>query len=202
MSDEKRAGVRVTCRGGSDGIFELRGLTPEEIELMQAVLSGCQWVSGDKDGRLCFSSCHKPLPEPVDDKEMLAHWPITEKSEGKEAVQLELWTSGELGYLSHPSIIIQHLCGYGYSPSNYEWQARKLESFGFECLRSRRDKDGKFSEVWLLASLVFAKGGLEEYLDACPEDELKINRAKSFLAHNVSFGTLDICVQKLAASID
>jgi hypothetical protein len=199
MADEERT-VRLVCSGGSEGILELRGLTPKEITKMEGVLSGCDWVSAD-GGRLRFSPRCKPLPEPVDDEEMIASWPVTGRLGNERIVQLEFWTSEELGILSYPSITINYLCGYSHSPEKYKWQAETLESFGFECLRSRRGEDGKFSEAWVLSSLIFAKGELKEYLDECPEGEVLIDRATSFLSHCVSFGTLDVSVKRMIQAL-
>ncbi len=60
------------------------------------------------------------------------------------------------------SIIIQHLCGYNYSPENYKSQANRLESYGFTIMRSKREADGKFWEIWFLAGLWCAEGELKE----------------------------------------
>jgi hypothetical protein len=98
-----------------------------------------------------------------------------------------------------PSIIIQHLCGYHYTPENYKRQAEYLESLGFECLRSRRGADARYHELWLLSGLWSAKGGLKESLgNGGSYGNKELNKAVKFLCRNASFGTLDVSFQRAA----
>lgn len=52
------------------------------------------------------------------------------------------------------------MCGYGYTKDRYKVEVGKLESWGFECCRSRRGDNGKFWELWFLPYLRAAEGDL------------------------------------------
>jgi len=55
---------------------------------------------------------------------------------------------------SRCSFYVQHLQGYN---GCYESVSRSMEVAGFECLRSRRGKDGKIWEIWYLSDISFFK---------------------------------------------
>lgn len=163
-------------------------------------LSGL-WATGKDDRRLDTKWRKEQLPSPVADEEMLPFWrPL---NPGK--AQLRIFEDGEKYFF--PKIIIQHLCGYNYTPENYIEQAERLERFGFECLRSRRDDNERFWEMWCLFGLFSAEGELKEFLD---EKETKFSKfmdfkdtellksAIEFLCETVSFGALDIAIQRAA----
>jgi|GEM_PF-904485 len=201
------ARVRIYSRGmDSDNPeyqrAELTGLNREECERLEAVTHGQCWVKVGEDGRLEFRDARKPLPEPVEDKEMLGFWSHTDPRRRK--VQLQLLDPERDPYCPH--IVIQSLCGYHYTPENYEKEAGKLQSYGFECLRSRRGADGRFWEVWYLPGFWAARGEFKEVIDAVKsppsKDGPRLDAAVSFLCRHVSFGTLDASVQRAAMVLE
>ena len=101
-----------------------------------------------------------------------------------------------------PSITIQGLCGYNYTEENYKWNAEKLESYGFQCLRSRRGTDAKFWELWFLPGLWCSKGDLEANVKRGKDDKEELKIALEFLRHKVSFGTLDVSNQRMCMVLD
>lgn len=189
---------RVVAYGGAEGYIKISGFSKDDLEKMLSSMQigGC-WVR-IKDDKLEAVNSFKPAPDPVRDEEMFPFW---RKPTEVGSVQLELIEMEMVDDHSYPSISIQSLCGYDYSPENYRMQAEKLESYGFECLRSRRGTDGKFYEVWYLSDLLFAKGELKEKIGAC-EGKKALKLAVSFLGQHVSFGTLDVSVQRLVMVID
>jgi hypothetical protein len=178
MSEEKAPRVRIagmklgTRYHGNDptGEVTVTNLFTGEVDRFRhAIDAQCSWVGVDEEGRLETREKHKPLPEPTVDSALAPHWnPGAQRPLFGEKPQdfsgpknfdfdtIEVW--------NYPSILIQHLCGYNYSPENYKHEADKLESYGFHCLRSRRGASGQFWEVWFLPSLVFAEGKLGEVL--------------------------------------
>lgn len=200
MSD-KQGKIHMSGRQSSrtsEGSVTISGLTATEVEMFEAMLLNQLWLTV-KEGRLEHTACKNALPDPIDDQEMLPFWRKT------QSTQLALLDSFFLNNtrlkLSSPSILIQHLCGYGYSEDGYKFEARLLERYGFEIMRSRRGEDGKYSEIWFLPGLWSAKDDLKEYLKDIPEDK-KIDAAVAFLCRKSSFGTLDIVVQRAAMVID
>lgn len=187
---------------GSDQ-FTISGVQQEETDLLLgAFRGGFHWVRRGQDGRLEHVPSYEPLPAPQQDVEMHPFWqPVRDTV----PVQMEMFFLGDSGESYHrhssPSIIIQHLCGYNYTPENYKDQANFLEECGFVCMRSRRDTEsGQFWELWFLPSLWMAKGSLREVIvDSGKRNEkLKAKVAVDFLRRNSQFGTLDIVVQRLA----
>jgi len=196
---EVKPRVSIRSSGGRDGEVGFVGFTPEEIEKMQGTAHGYSWMR-IKDGIPEFSPSYKPLPAPTDDLDMMPFW----SPAGRDvSVQLELVSFGEFEGHS-PSIIIQYLCGYYFTPENYRTNAGLLESYGFECLRSRRGVDGKYSELWRLPGFWAARGGLKEILptDHYREPKKVLDQAISFLCRTVSFGSLDVVVQRAAMMPD
>lgn len=197
--DEDKRRVRISGYGSeNDGTHYVRitGLTKEEKEKMAGFENGYLYISKDNNGDVEFVSKLKELPGPTEDEEMKPFWrkPVN----GEAEMQSELFIEEQEWSPFSPSIYIQHLCGYNYTPENYKYEAQKLESFGFECMRSQRKKSGKFWEVWYLPGLWAADGALENHLE---KDE-DIDEAVSFLCRNCSFGSLSVAVQKAAMTID
>ncbi len=183
-----------------NGSVELEGLTNIELVIIRGMIAGGQWVT-IKDGRLRSRAMYERLPLPVPDKELLPFWsnPESEQS-GKSQIQMEFFSQAQ--YQSHcPSFYIQGLHGHGYNPEEYRRQAATLESYGFECLRSRRTHDGGYSEIWYLPGLEHAQGALKETAPD-PKSEKAVEDAVNFLSRNVSFGSLDVSVQRAAATPD
>lgn len=185
---------------GNDHIT-ISGISTEDRERVEGCLkSGAYWLRVC-DGKLEIVPSWEQLPDPVQDEEMLPFWRKQTKSEVRQN-QPRLFEIERLYEHSSPSISIQHLCGYGYSPERYKTYATKLESYGFECMRSRRGLDGKYWEIWFLPGLWSAKGELKNVIDSPPSKKEALQVALDFLARNISFGTLDVSVQRLAAVLE
>ncbi len=201
----------------SEGSVTIAGLKEGEADAIQSALNGCQWVMV-KDGRVQVHPAYEPLPEPTRDEEMTPFW--EEFRPGKHSYQLRL-----LGKQPHehssPSIVIQSLCGYAYTPENYASESAKLESWGFVQLRSKRTETGQYHEAWILPGLWSARGSLKEAIeDESSQRDLreglddflqrrlrgrrvrkpkrKLGRAVEFLRTRAQFGTLDVVSQRLA----
>lgn len=187
--------------------FSLKGVTDTETQiLLGSFLGGYSWVRLGQDGHLEYSPSYKELPNPITDEKMFPFW--NKENLLNSSVQLKLFH--HVSYLndyspySSPSITIQHLCGYDWSEDSYKIEAEKLKGYGFECLRSKRGVDGKFWESWFLPSVSLAKGKLQKAIkESCKGNQkLKTKVAVNFLRSNISFGTLDVSVQRLAQTTD
>lgn len=97
--------------------LQIEGLTEEEAERFKGALNGMYWMTSE-EGRLKFASVLAPLPGPADDEEMLPFWRRFDPSQA--GVQEFLFDPERVDNFSSPGIIIQHLCGYGYTPENYQ----------------------------------------------------------------------------------
>jgi len=191
------AGTKLSPR--DEFVPEWAKLTKQEKERLEGTLHGQWWVTANGDGRLHFSPTREPIPPPTADESMMPFWSPCDTR--KTRLQMELLDPRQTWPPFSPSIMIQSLCGYGYTSEGYRYQAERLESWGFFCLRSRRDDDGKFWEIWFLPGLWFAKGELREI---CPDTNATgaLDKAVSFLCRNASFGSLDVVVQRAAMTID
>jgi hypothetical protein len=181
-----------------ENALEIRGLTREEAERVEGSIRGGHcWIRRDADGRLEHVPSYDPLPSPTEDDEMLPFW---RKPEEGTPVQMEAFAHMPAGFHSSQSITIQHLCGYHYSPDSYRKIAERLESYGFVCLRSKREDDGKYWELWFLPGVWMAQGELKEAVESSRSKSQKkqAEEAIEFLRRNVQFGTLDASVQRLA----
>jgi hypothetical protein len=203
MWKEDTVDRRIRLDGYGPNSCTIGRLTREEVETMQAFALGTCWVRVGDDGRLESRPRFEPLPPPEQDPAIPPKWITVEDWTGQAS-----WLANAVSALpdepkpsyGHPAIIIQHLCGYNRTP--YEFEARKLQSYGFQCLRSRRGPDGRFWEIWYLCSLVCAKGGLKQAVAGITEREAEIRTAIDYLCKHVSFGTLDVCYQRAAMVID
>ncbi|MBY0473284.1 hypothetical protein K2Q00_03330 [Patescibacteria group bacterium] len=201
--EPKRAALSSYGGGG----ISLNGLNRAEEDILEgAFRTGHHWVRMGQNGRIEHTPSFNALPSPADDDRMLPFWREGEK---KPPVQLELFSHAETGdqrLHSSRSFTIQHLCGYGYTPEKYKAQAALLESWGFECLRSRRGKTGEFWEIWFLPGVWAAKGSLKTAVHRLPQkernEETQAKLALEFIRRNASFGTLDVSVQRLAQVLD
>lgn len=212
MEEQELKRIRVSGtqhRRHDQGDVTIGELTAEEMQSMEAFTLGACWIRVSEDGRLERRDRFAELPDPISDPHLPAKW-IPKIDWTKEAPFLvnpvpPLPEEPKPNY-EDPGIIIRYLCGYNNTP--YEYEARKLQSYGFECLRSRRGNDGRFYEIWFLPSYYFAKGDLKDAIDLRTlksgesESANKISTVVTFLCNNVSFGTLDICYQRAAMVID
>jgi len=221
MTIETDEPVRITMRSAHE--VTISNLTGGERETLESAMRGLAWVRRGTDGRLETMQAFHALKGPADDEEMLPFWRPLARTPGV-AQQYELFEFGELHPNAYPSIIIRYLCGYYYTPEKYREEAAKLESWGFDCLRSRRGKDGTYLELWYLSSLLFATGEFKraiEWREEVERDEFgyevllepKItpvpipkhkqhDAALAFLQRHGLFGTCDVSVQRLAMGTD
>lgn len=89
-----------------------------------------------------------------------------------------------------PGILIKNICGDNYSAENYKFYSDLLESYGFECMRSKPDNESKYLEHWYV-NLWDSRGELREII--VPEDsKMELKRALQFLEQKIKFS--EICV--------
>jgi hypothetical protein len=196
---ERRVRISSTQRKPDESSISLTGLTPQEAERTEGMIHGQWWVRG-KDGRLEFHPTRESPPDPTED-DMLPEWRNPRQGADIPELQMELLDSEREWDSQSSSIIIQHLCGYNYSPEGYKRNAEGLERCGFFCMRSRRGDDGRFWEVWFLPGLWAAKGPLNEAIRRVLKDK-QMEAALKFIPTYVSFGTLDIAVQRMCQVLD
>jgi hypothetical protein len=203
MSESKTVRIGVINHPSASRLYgevTFDGLLESEVAMLEAMVMGVCRVEC-VEGRLVRRSMHEALPEPGEDPLIAPYWA----------------PSGEpktLGYIApddeqahhSPSIVIQHLCGYGWTPENYQKAANTLESWGLVCLRSRRGDDGRHWEIWLL-HFYAARGDLEAKIRSMSGKEdpsimnwtrSQLNELGSWIAHRVPFGSLDCTVQRMA----
>ncbi len=198
MEDDDK--VRMPSYGGMPRTVQFSNLSKEELDKLPAtILSGAYYDKGDGKGRISFFPVYDDLPDPIKDKEMLPFWRPVRNPGTQGQLFSEFAHSTETGY--SPSITITSLCGYNYSPENYQAQAENLKSWGFEQLRSQRGDDFRFSEIWYLRALFSAKGALSGIIKYVEKDDVKLKVALEFLKKNASFGSLDVSTQRLAAIV-
>jgi len=195
METEVQEKIRITSTGrGSENSISLTGFSKENLEKMIASMTAGTLYVRVEEGKLFSIPAKEELPKPAEDASMLPFWRRHTGATQPEMFD-EYQHSKEKGYSQ--SISIQHLCGYNYTPERYAETAEKLESYGFECLRSRRGSDAKFWEIWFLPGLWCAKGDLATEIKRGKNDEEKLRVALEFLRHRVSFGTLDVSNQRM-----
>lgn len=181
---------------------DIAGLAEGEREAIEGALNGQHWITV-RDGRIVTIPARETPPTTVDE-EMLPFWRAFDNKQ--VGLQLKLVEFGPIKEGFSPAIFIQSLCGYNYTPETYRLDAAVLEEYGFICMRSRRGEDGKYWEVWYLPGLWAARGRLREALgaDRAPERK-KLERALDFFQSRkcqMTFGTLDVAIQRLAMVMD
>ena len=194
--DKPRKLPEIRVNSGDKGELTLSNLTEGEQESIRCMVRNHFWVTVT-DGRLEVIRRREEVPGPTEDVDMLPFW--RRASPGNQQLQL---LPVEVDKYATPSIIIQHLCGYHYSPENYVIQAERLESYGFFCMRSKRGEDSRFWELWYLPSLWSAEGRLKEFLKLKTTDKKSIDGAVWFLCENVSFGSMSLAMQRAAMGIE
>lgn len=160
-----------TVSAKSDGYgnrIEFQNLTKEEMETIQRNFgAGGGWLR-IQDGRLEERANYNDLPKPTDDPYMAGFW----GGEWRKPMEIptgpfppKIYEFEEIREFCFPSIMIQSVCGYDWTPQNYASNVERLESFGFCCMRSRRSREGKYWEAWFLPSLSAAQGRLKMILE-------------------------------------
>lgn len=190
----------IEITSGHDGQISLKGFSQEDLEKMEGcILGGHSWMRV-VDGEPRFVKSYKPLPDPIEDKHMLPFWRQSTEEEEKHPINHELFNHESFGDYESPSILIRYLCPRNYSSERYLQVAERLESFGFQCMRSRRGDDGKYWEIWFLPGLFMAKGELKELVSGNADYKDKLKKVLEFIRtdRSVYFGTLDVSVQRLA----
>ncbi len=215
-SDSPKSPEIVRSSGSTtrkDGPCEIRivGLTPDEFAAVESSLLGVQWILV-VDGRLQSSPAHSPLPNPAADLMMTPHWAGDREHDWSGQPDLTRTRNvREFDELSNcsASIIIHGITAAVSDPKRrgeyYTMAANKLESWGFECMRSRRGRDGRFWEIWYLPGLYTAKGSLAKAIEPAKPSGVasEVKAAVAFLCDcDVPWGSVDVCCQRAAITVD
>lgn len=213
MIETKEKYKKISVPMHSNNSVNVANLLEEEADKVLASFTNGSYYVRVENGRLQAFPVYEKLPDPIEDKNMLPFWRSVKNPPGKQEEMFEDFSFDKDRSRQSASIIVQHLCGYYYTEDGYKENARLLESYGFQEMRSKRGEDGKYWQLWFLPSLFFAEGKLKSLLSlhktkdnldgsAWSESEAKqLERAVSFLRTNVRFGTLDVAVQRLAMPI-
>jgi len=155
----------------------------EEIETLErALTSGNFWVRVTPDKRIVESPAYL-VPELKSDDKIESYF-----ADGS-IIRLDR-NPDEEESCTDPSFYVQHITGYD---GDYEKRKKIMEDVGFECLRSRRGKDGKIWEIWYLAGAWDAKG---EMKDKTTDDIIK------YLCQHVGPGTITLGGRQWGLSVD
>jgi len=205
MSEQES--IKIT--GYSNKSVTIGGLSSSESDQIQGAMRGFGWVRVGHDGRLMSTPAHSTLPGPIDDEGMLPFWrPATEDEKRRGLAQPELFEKPFYMGGHDPSIIIKHLCGYLYTPQRYKNCAKTLESYGFCCMRSRRARDGKYWEHWVLHGLWMAEGDLKQYIEERQlryPNKLTLQQTSdilTFIYRRAPYGAADITVQRSCMTVE
>lgn len=177
--------------------IEIGNLKRDEVENLEGMVLGHRWCIITPEGRLRTQSRWEPLPAPAEDETMMPFWqPMIPGPTQMEFREVPVPLGSQAG------IIIEHVCGYNYTPENYRAETAKLEEFGFECLRSRRGPDGRYWEQWHLSGSWSAKGRLKDALVGIKNLKEQVDEMVRFLCRNVQFGSLSVSWQRAAMVIE
>lgn len=183
------------------GEITITGLSKEEVETLQAMILGAYYTRVNDDGRLESVNRHDPLPK-VTDERMLPFWRKATPDEEAQLKMFDMDAMKDRGELYYPGFMISSLCGYNYTKDGYKQEAEKLQSYGFQCLRSQRGEGARYWEVWYLPSVFSAKGTLADRIKQIKDPNEQTQEAIRFLMRNVSFGSMDMTQQRAAMVID
>ncbi len=193
------SGIYVQHSNPCTGLITVCGLNEGDIDKMRAIINCGKYYFTIIEGEAVFLPRLQKLPDPVLDEKMYPHWryALPHETAQEEFVNCALEDFGEH---DSPAIYISHLCAYSYTPEKYEECAKRLRSYGFDCMRSQRGKDGKFWEVWYLPFLQCARGDLEIALNGyiSKTNKEKLSVAIDLLKQRIKFGSLSVSVQKCA----
>lgn len=196
-------GIYVQYSDAHTGLVTLCGLNEGDIDKIREIINGGNYYFTVIEGGAVFIPRFQQLPDPVLDEKMYPYWrhPLAHETAQAEFVNCAIEDFGEH---DSPAIYISHLCAYSYTPEKYKEYAERLNSYGFECMRSQRGRDGKFWEVWYLPFLLCAKGELEIALNNCigKTEKEKLGVAIDLLKQRINFGSLSVSVQKCAVVME
>lgn len=199
MDDKDKRVPRITVRG--NGKFYIDDVPEEQWPAVEAALMGGSAWMRMGDGVIETRPAFIKPPDPVQDDEMLPYWRHASPAE-KARYQPTMLDIEPLPFGFGASIIISHLCAFWYTPESYKAQAETLMSFGFVPMRSPRAENGTYYEIWFLLGLWASKGDLRDQftqteLYAYGDLRAVLDKALRYIASRVSFGTLDVCVQRM-----
>jgi hypothetical protein len=152
-----------------------------------ALIQGTMWMKCNKDN-LIFTPAYKTPTLEID-----SHIDPFFKKSTLRCLAIKKETDNikkkDNTHDSRCSFYVQHLQGYN---GCYESVSRSMENAGFECLRSRRGKDGKIWEIWYLADICFFK---------CDKKKVSRNDVISFLQH-LGVGQFEIAEEHWGLGVD
>lgn len=209
---DRRDKVRIGSQsypGGDTGETNARvefvNLTRKERDALESFMLGGSYVRC-VNGRIHAFHAWEPLPGPEEDPLLAPHWKPGEVKQFGGVPMGEGWHS--------PGITITAL-GAGIPVDSAVGATRQAENqqrvvdCGFECLRSRRGKDGRYWEQWVLHGLWAAKGPLKDHLEQWhkthqPHWHLDVEEAARFLTVDlrIAFGSMDVTIQRWALTCD
>ncbi len=203
--------------------------TAEEMENLNAMALGACWLR-QTDAGLERIEHYKPVPSPIDDP-MIP--PKFDRPRVKfkcpplgTATPADIDKAQQAANEAHrqyvkapfnvrediepsegwhfPSFIVR---GVGAGGGGYGPAAQRLIDAGFECMRSRRGRDGHYWELWFLPSSTFARGTLKEAIGKLKSEQPKLwldecRVVIDWLISNVDFGSAEVVVQRAALSYD
>lgn len=196
--------IRISGWDGRNESITISGINKKEQDMVESALGNCSWIMANEDGRLMSTPKYLPLPDPIEDEKMHPFWSLPTDEKPNTQIRCEN-NCPEIPNGSSPQILISSLCGYNYSPERYKIEATRLESYGFECMRSRRDSRGKFIEHWYLFGYWAAKGELDAFIKKIKQgapEKSKLDEVINFICHRVQFGSLEVANQRAAMVID
>jgi hypothetical protein len=184
----------------------ISNLTPAEFDAIQACLLGASYIRV-VNGRLHAFEVFEELPPPQKDPLVGPHW----ASDGT----IKEWGGIPAGEGWHsPGLIITGL-GAGITSATFQPERKRqrdqdlLEECGFTCLRSRRSREGRFWEQWVLHGLWQASGPLKKHMSQFVDDKKlswvkEAEEAARYITEtlHVNYGSLDITIQRWHLSFD
>ena len=187
----KEIGSKTPGRGmAGDYEITLSG-TEEEINKIRAMLLGTVWITGWGEGKIKTVDKYDQVTH-FDDPLIPPQWQSEFGSVPPKWAET-LTDDDKTGWHS-PNFYIKHLFGENKAYA-------KVQSWGFECMRSRRGEDGKFWEAWYLPGDWAAKGELAKYIATLgPKIEWheKTRLICHWIAERVCFGSMEVAVQRMA----
>lgn len=191
------SGERTNAGGAHE--ITISGEKEDVVALAGALQYGMKWIRMLANGTIETSDVYTHPPAPTDDPDMQNIWQFDPLPEGA-GVQMRLFRDDpemkdpkNEWSRNNRSIYLQSIQGYA-EKGVYKERAKKLAEAGFECLRSRRGKDGKYWEIWYLPSPCCGRGPIK---DMKTSDEVK-----KWIMTTIGPGTLTMGGEHWGLSID